>query len=184
MSNEGPQMPMTVEPLKPGDARQYRDLMLEGYAQAPDAFTSTAQERAAEPESWWAKRIADSSDLSVVFGAFVDQQLVGAVALEFSAKPKTKHKAHLIGMYVTPTARGTGAGTQLVQAAIGFARARAGTTVITLTVTEGNESAIRLYRGAGFFAFGTEPMAVRAPSGYIAKVHMWLQLKGADSAAG
>lgn len=158
--------------------------MLEGYAQEPDAFTSTPEERAAEPESWWVKRIADSSGLSVVFGAFVDGNLVGAAALEFSAKPKTKHKARLIAMYVSPWARGTGAGTQLVQAAIGFARARAGTTVITLTVTEGNESAIGLYREAGFVAFGTEPMAILASSGYKAKVHMWLRLQGVAAATG
>ncbi len=175
-------MPTTIEALITTHAPQYRALMLEGYAQAPDAFTSTPEERAAEPESWWIKRIADSSELSVVFGAFVDQQLVGAAALEFSAKPKTLHKAHLIGMYVSPRARGTGTGRQLVQAAVGFARARAGTTVITLTVTEGNESAIKLYRDAGFAAFGTEPMAIRTPSGYQAKVHMWLRLPGVDTA--
>ncbi len=173
----------TVEVLNPAHARQYRALMLEAYAQAPDAFTSTPEERAAEPESWWIKRIADSSGLSVVFGVFVDQRLVGAAALEFSTKSKTKHKAHLIGMYVAPTARGTGAGKQLVQAAIGFARARVGTTVITLTVTEGNTSAIGLYRGAGFVMFGTEPMAILAPSGYKAKVHMWLRLEGEGAAA-
>lgn len=177
-------MPITVDTLIPEQARQYRDLMLEAYAQAPDAFTSTAEERAAEPESWWVKRIADSSGLSVVFGAFVDRNLVGTVALEFSAKPKTRHKAHLMGMYVAPAARGTGAGTQLVQAAIEFARARAGTTVITLTVTEGNETAIGLYCGAGFVAFGTEPMAILAQSGYKAKVHMWLRLQGVDAAGG
>jgi len=177
-------MQTTIELLKPAHARQYRALMLEAYAQAPDAFTSTPQERAAEPESWWVMRIADSSGLSVVFGVFVDQHLVGAAALEFSAKHKTKHKALLIGMYVCPKARGTGAGRQLVRAAIGFARARAGTSVITLTVTEGNESAIKLYREAGFVAFGTEPMAILAPSGYKAKVHMWLWLQGMDAATG
>ena len=87
-------------------------------------------------------------------------------------------------MYVSPTARGTGAGTQLVQTAIEFARARAGTTVITLTVTEGNESAVKLYRRAGFAEFGTEPMALLAQSRYKAKVHMWLRLQGVDTAVG
>ncbi len=169
-------MPTTVQPLNPAHARQYRALMLEAYTQAPDAFTSTPQERAAEPESWWVRRIADPSGLSVVFGAFVERELVGAVALEFSAKPKTKHKARLMGIYVCSSARGSGAGRQLVVAAIGFARARVGTSVITLTVTEGNEPAIGLYRKAGFVAFGTEPMAILASSGYKAKVHMWLQL--------
>ena len=36
----------------------------------------------------------------VAFGDFEGSSLVGTVALEFSAKPKTKHKALVIGMYV------------------------------------------------------------------------------------
>jgi ribosomal protein S18 acetylase RimI-like enzyme len=162
-----------VAALVSGDAVRYRALMLEAYARAPDAFTSTPQEREAEPESWWVRRIADPSGASVVFGAFRDTALVGAVALEFSAKPKTRHKAHLIGMYVQPGARGTGAGTLLLDAAMAHLRTRRpDITVVVLTVTEGNLSAMRLYRSAGFAAFGTEPMAIRTPEGYRAKVHM------------
>jgi hypothetical protein len=95
-------MPTTVKILKPEHAGEYRTLMLEAYAEAPDAFTSTPEERAAEPESWWVKRIADSSGLSAAFGAYIEGSLVGTAALEFSAKPKTRHKALLIGMYVRP----------------------------------------------------------------------------------
>lgn len=162
-----------VAVLVSADAAHYRALMLEAYAQAPDAFTSTPQEREAEPESWWVRRIADPAGASVVFGAFQGQTLVGAVALEFSSKPKTRHKAHLIGMYVQPGVRGTGAGTLLLDAAMAHLRTRrADITVVVLTVTEGNRSAIRLYRSAGFAVFGTEPMAIRTPDGYRAKVHM------------
>ena len=99
--------------LKASDATQYRKLMLHAYEFAADAFTTTAAERAAEPESFWVKRIADPSGLSLAFGTFEGQELVGTVALEFSAKPKTKHKALVIGMYVSPEARGTGAGRAL-----------------------------------------------------------------------
>jgi ribosomal protein S18 acetylase RimI-like enzyme len=176
-------MQTTVQVLKPEHAREYRALMLEAYAQSPDAFTSTPEERAAEPEAYWTRRIADGSGHSVAFGAYVEEKLVGTAALEFSAKPKTKHKVLLIGMYVSPKARGRGLGKQLIQAAIHFVQARAGTTVITLTVTQGNESAINLYRAAGFAEFGTEPMAILTPSGYKAKVHMWLQVQGEGAAA-
>jgi len=50
---------MHVARLQPSDAPQYRELMLQAYELAADAFTSTAGERAAEPESFWVKRIAD-----------------------------------------------------------------------------------------------------------------------------
>jgi RimJ/RimL family protein N-acetyltransferase len=174
---------MQVELLNASDATRYRKLMLEAYELAADAFTSTAAERAAEPESFWVKRIADPSAMSVAFGAFEGQELVGTVALEFSAKPKTKHKALVIGMYVAPEARGTGAGRAMLEAAIEYARANEGTLQLTLTVTEGNAAAISLYKSAGFQPFGVEPMAILTPGGYKAKVHMWLPLHRDASAA-
>jgi ribosomal protein S18 acetylase RimI-like enzyme len=174
---------MQVALLNALNATQYRKLMLQAYELAADAFTSTADERAAEPESFWVKRIADSSGLSVAFGAFEGQELVGTVALQFSAKPKTRHKASVIGMYVSPRARGTGAGRALLQAAIGYAQARAGTLQLTLTVTEGNTPAKSLYKSAGFQSYGVEPMAILTPEGYKAKVHMWLSLQPNASAA-
>lgn len=175
-----------VAVLVSADAARYRSLMLEAYAQAPDAFTSTAQEREAEPEAWWVRRIADPAGASVVFGAFQGQTLVGAVALEFSAKPKTRHKAHLIGMYVQPVARGSGAGKLLLAAALAhLQKHRPAITVVVLTVTEGNMPALRLYRSYGFTAFGTEPMAIRTPDGYKAKVHMACRVgAAADTMAG
>lgn len=164
---------MHVTRLNPGDALPYRALMLEAYALAADAFTSTAEERAAEPESFWARRIADPSGLGVALGAFVGGRLVGTVALEFSAKPKTRHKALLIGMYVAPPARGQHVGGALMQAALQTAQARAGLRLLTLTCTEGNEAAISLYRRFGFQVFGVEPMAIFTPGGFKGKVHMW-----------
>ena len=169
--------------LKPSDARQYRELILEAYELAADAFTSTAEERVAEPDSFWIKRIADPRGLTAAFGAFKGHDLLGTVALEFSERPKTKHKALVIGMYVTPAARGKGAGRALMNAVVDHARAKEQILLLTLTVTEGNEPAINLYRSCGFHAFGVEPMAILKPSGYKGKVHMWLPLQRCPSAA-
>jgi GNAT superfamily N-acetyltransferase len=174
---------MHVARLQPSDAIQYRKLMLEAYELAADAFTSTAEERAAEPESFWVKRIADPRALSAAFGAFEGAELVGTVALEFSAKPKTKHKALVIGMYVSPTARGKKAGRALLDAAVQHAKTMEGIILLTLTATDGNEPAINLYLSAGFEVFGTEPMAILTPTGYKAKVHMWSPLTHARTAA-
>lgn len=173
---------MQIAPLTATDAPQYRELLLEAYVQAADAFTSTAEERRAEPMSWWAHRIAAPSGLSRSFGAFSEHLLVGTVALEFSAKPKTRHSALVIGMYVRPQARRLGAAALLMQAAIAAASARPGVRMLRLTVTEGNEPAIRLYESVGFAAWGVEPMAIQTAAGYKGKVHMALQLAGAEAA--
>ena len=169
--------------LQPADAPAYRTLMLEAYTQAADAFTSTAEERAAEPLSYWERRIADPAGLHFAFGAFVGPRLVGTVALEYSAKPKTRHSALVVGMYVKPAARRLGAGAMLMQSAIVAARAKPGLRILRLTVTQGNEAAIRLYESVGFSAWGVEPMAILTPSGYKGKVHMAMQLGGTATAA-
>lgn len=168
---------MHIRPLLARDAPQYRQLMLQAYELAADAFTSTAEERAQEPTSFWVKRIEDPTGLSAAFGAFDGDALVGTVALEFAAKPKTRHKALVIGMYVVPEARGTGAARSLLAEALAFARQRPGIRLVTLTVTEGNEPAIRLYRQAGFQAWGVEPEAILTPGGFKGKVHMALLLQ-------
>lgn len=167
---------MHIAHLAASDAQRYRALMLHAYSAAADAFTSTPEERAAEPDAWWVTRIADPKGLSIAFGAFHDDELIGTTTIEFSVQPKTRHKAHLIGMFVSEAARGLGAGKALVQAALAAARARPGVRVVTLTVTEGNLPAIALYESCGFKAFGTEPMAIATPDGFKSKVHMWLDL--------
>jgi ribosomal protein S18 acetylase RimI-like enzyme len=169
-------MTAQVQPLGTEHAAQYRALMLHGYQHEPDAFTAMPEERAGLPLAWWEQRIADARQDRLAFGALAEGKLVGAVALEFSPRPKTSHKAFLIGMYVLEAWRGQGLGRKLVDAALGHACRRAGTEVVTLTVTEGNAAAIALYQAAGFRSFGVEPMAMRTPSGFKAKVHMWRQL--------
>jgi ribosomal protein S18 acetylase RimI-like enzyme len=169
---------MHISTLIASDVPRYRELMLHAYAAAPDAFVATPEERAAEPESWWLRRAADPKGLSVALGAFHEGNLVGTVTLEFSARPKTRHKAQLIGMFVHESCRGLGAGAALVQAALVNARTRPDVEVITLTVTQGNAFAIGLYERFGFRAFGTEPMAIATPTGYKAKVHMWVPIGG------
>ena len=133
--------------------------------------------------SWWEKRIASPDGLSESFGAFAGTSLVGTVAIEYSAKPKTMHSALLIGMYLQPNSRRSGAASALVNAAILAAKARPEIQGIRLTVTEGNEPAIRLYKSVGFIAWGTEPQAIRTPSGFKGKVHMSLLFPRAATAA-
>lgn len=174
---------MRIVALTAVDAPKYRELMLEAYVEASDAFTSTAEERAREPLTWWIDRIASDAGLSQSFGAFVGEQLVGTVALEYSAKPKTRHAALVLGMYVRPSARRLGAGSRLMQAAIAAARARPGLLILRLTVTEGNDAAIGLYQSVGFSSWGVEPMAILTPSGHKAKVHMVMPLGRSETAA-
>ena len=173
---------MTVALLTASDAAPYKALMLHAYQHAADAFTSTPEERAKESDEWWGKRIAHPAGLTVTFGDFDGKELIGTVALEFSAKPKTRHKALIVGMYVLPSGRGKGSARALLQSAIEFCASRGDIRAIQLEVTEGNIPAINLYQSLGFAAYGIEPIAVLTPSGFRSKVHMWLGLQGSASA--
>jgi ribosomal protein S18 acetylase RimI-like enzyme len=152
--------------------------MLEAYERQPEAFISTVAERGALPLAFWETRIgAGSAPSELVLGAFVDDDLVGAVGLSFEKRLKAAHKANLFGMYVRPAARKLGLGRALIVAAQAEARARAGTIVIDLTVTAGNDAALRLYESCGFVAWGREPLAMELDGAFLAKVHMSCDLR-------
>ena len=174
---------MRISTLTPTDVAAYRTLMLEAYEKAPDAFTTTAAEREAEPESWWVNRMGSTVGLATAFGAWLGSSLVGTVALEYSAKPKTRHSALVLGMYVQPEHRGKGVGLALLNAAIAAASERPEVVVLTLTLTEGNAPALRLYRSAGFVSWGTQPQAIRTSTGLKGKVHMSLALSQSHAPA-
>lgn len=171
----------TVRRLQTDDASAYRALMLDAYARDPDAFTSSAAERAVLPLSWWQARLGGGPlAKEIVLGAFDDRSaLVGAAGVGFDTREKARHKAQLFGMVVLASHRTHGIGAGLVRAALAEARSRPGLRLVQLTVTQGNARAERLYERFGFLPFGVEPMAVAVGNDYVAKVHMWCDLRSA-----
>ena len=166
----------SIHRLVPENAIEYRDVMLEAYERHPDAFTSSASERAVLPMSWWETRLAGGEQPSnVVFGAFGERRLIGVAGLSFESREKTRHKATLFGMYVPLQFRHRGLGRQLVLTALAHAGNR-GVRIVQLTVTHGNHSAQALYEHCGFVQFGLEPFAVAVGARFVSKVHMWCDL--------
>lgn len=162
-----------IERLGADAVEPYRALMLQAYAESPDAFTATVEERAGKPLSFWLQRLGEGAEADECsFGAWCDGRLVGAVSLERQTRPKTRHKALLLGMYVEPGQRGQGLGRQLVAALLAEARRRAGLRQIALTVTEGNVAAEALFQACGFARFGVEPLAIRDGDRFLNKIHM------------
>ena len=146
--------------------------MLHAYGHAADSFTSTPQERALESDSWWRGRIVDPSGLTWVWGAFAGAELVGTVAVEYTAKTKTRHKGLIVAMFVHENFRGQGLARKLMRAAIEHGMARQGLRVLQLEVTQGNAPAEQLDQSLGFEPLGVDPMAVLNANRYQSKVHM------------
>jgi len=64
---------------------QYRDLMLQGFRDHPDAFTSTYEERCDMPPDWWQSRLGALGQSSFVMGAVQgDGTLLGIAGLEMT----------------------------------------------------------------------------------------------------
>ena len=161
---------MAIELLNPSHAKAYRHLMLEAYALHPEAFVSTIARREQLPLSWWEAKLDD--ELSALFGAFVDSQLVGMVGLAFEPWEDARHKATLFGLYVTRAFRGQGLGEDLVQAVLSLAEQEPEIKVIELTVSAGSDAALALYQRCGFEQSGLEDSAIRVGEVYYDRVHM------------
>lgn len=173
---------MQVIRLTPAHATEYRAIMLQAYADEPEAFTATVSEREPLPLEWWTSRVSDHpNSAELVFGAFVGARLVGVAGLRFERRERTMHKASLFGMFVLPRFRGRGIARALVGAVLERAESTPGTHVVQLGVTQPNAAALRLYESCGFRPFGTEPYAIKVGERFVSFVHMWCAV-GPDAA--
>jgi ribosomal protein S18 acetylase RimI-like enzyme len=163
---------IAIRELKSLDGGVYRALMLRGYSEHPDAFTSTFEERATKPIEWWTRRLQDPT--SITLGAFdVGDALIGTVRLEQFQRARERHKIHLAAMYVMKDYAGKGIGRRLVDEALISSRKMGGIETMSLTVTSDNLAALRLYGKTGFQEFGREKRAVKTEAIYHDKLYMW-----------
>lgn len=158
---------MNVRPLRTTDTGAYRELRAESLLDTPLAFSASPgddvmQQRLIEPTSGW-----------ILFGAFDGERLVGAAGFLRESRRKAAHKAHLWGMYVTPSHRQRGIGGMLLEAVVEHARA---TRVEWLHLGVSTDAARRLYERAGFVAWGTERDALRHDGLSADEVRMALRL--------
>ena len=152
--------------LAPADAALYRDIRLEALRTASEAFGSTFEAESAQPESWFADRLGNST----VLGAFRDGELVGMAGFAVQQGPKRAHKGLLWGMYVRPAVQGAGIGRRLVAAILELARQQV--ELIQLTVVKDNARARSLYASQGFLDYGTERNALKEDGRYFDEVLM------------
>lgn len=141
-----------------GDAAALRALRLEALQRHPEAFGADYDQTAAQPESYWAERIAAGyADNNLrTFVAATERELVGMLTVGREQLPKMRHGATIWGVYVRAEWRGRGLGARLVTRAVEWARAE-GAQVVKLAVVTTNTAAIRCYARCGFSVYGVEP---------------------------
>ncbi|QQO20056.1 GNAT family N-acetyltransferase [Bradyrhizobium diazoefficiens] len=158
--------------LTSADAALYRAIRLEALAAHPEAFSSTLAREQEQPLAWFAERLTTSD----VFGAFIDDEIVGVAGFRRQDGPQTMHKADLWGMYVRQSAGRAGIGRRLVDTVV--AHAAKHVEKLQLTVASRNEAALRLYAAAGFVEYGREVKALKQNGRYFDEVLMELFVNG------
>ena len=167
--------------LGAADAGAFQALRLRGLRESPAAFGSTLEEEVGRSIEEVAERLAElrSVPRRATFGAFDENgSLLGVAACVQQGGIKMRHKANVFAMYVSPDARGRGVGRALVARLIEHARGWEGVERLTLTVTDTQQTARRLYLAAGFQVFGSEPDGLRQDGKPTTMEYMTLSLRG------
>jgi RimJ/RimL family protein N-acetyltransferase len=149
-------MPVSYRRLSPEDAPVYKVIRLEGLRVAPRAFLSTLEEESALTLDAYRTRLGTVDNATI--GAFMDGALVGIGTILRETRTRTRHKGDIVGMYVTPSARGAGVASGIMERLIAHGRSL-GLRVIRLELAAENASARRLYERFAFKEYGHEPRA-------------------------
>ena len=157
---------LQIRRLGSSDAALYREIRLEALRKNPEAFGSTFEIESAQPLAWFEAVVARAD----IFGAFLDDVLVGIAGYAAQEGSKRAHKAQLWGMYVRAAGRNLGLGERLVAAVLDHARGRV--EAVQLTVVSDNAAARRLYDAMGFVEYGYEKRALKQDGRYYDEVLM------------
>jgi ribosomal protein S18 acetylase RimI-like enzyme len=156
---------MQIRLLESNHASIYRNLRLEALQTHPEAFSSSYEEEKEFPLEIFESRLKEQD--SFTFGAFDNEQLIGAVTLALEKKNKLKHRANIVAMYVDPEKRRFGIGKSLMLEAINKAKTMESIKQIYISVASNNEPAKKLYYSLGFETYGKDKRALKIDSTYF-----------------
>ena len=136
-------MQFTVEKANPDEWERVREIRIRALTDSPDAFGSTLEREERFEEIDWRNRL-NQEGVATFIATLGKGQDIGLV----TGAPYDE-VAGLFSMWVSPEARGTGVGKQLVEVVVDWA-ASEGFPRILLDVADHNVAAIALYKSIGF----------------------------------
>ena len=169
-------MDIYIRRLEIKDVDAYFALRLQGLQEDATSFASTYSEEKETGLSFFSKVLRRRDNDNVMFGAFIQHQLVGVIGIFREDKIKVHHKGNIWGMYVDGPYRRKGIARKLLDTAIAHAKDPMQCLILYLTVEAANAGARHLYESVGFTAWGTEPYALRMGDKLYDEVHMALVL--------
>lgn len=162
---------MIVRNLTADDLSAYRELHRFGMAESPNGFVDVEATDAARPDSEVEAMLTRGDG----WGVFDGERLIGKLTIDALIYPSLSHTWWIHAVYVHPDARGTGASSKLIKAAIAHAQSR-GASRIALWVNGVNAHAKGLYERMGFRQTGHIPGGIKVDGAYVDDVLMSLEL--------
>lgn len=156
---------MNIRVVRAEDVQAAQAIRLRSLREHPEAFGSSYEDEALLTPESLVERLRPTADRRL-FGAWVDEALVGTLHFSRSTGKKIRHRAGLGAMYVAPERRGRGIGRALLTTAIAYARTLLDLEQVILAVTVGNEAARALYLTAGFTPTFVEKRYIKVDSVY------------------
>jgi ribosomal protein S18 acetylase RimI-like enzyme len=160
--------------LKPDDIETIRSVRLEGLKNHPENFGADHDHEASQPLEWWLRRMGSGKS----FGVWIDGDLAGLTVFARHAERKHAHQGVIGAVYVRPQYRGKGVGDALIRAALEEAAEHV--EHVTLTVTESNATAFRLYERNGFKVVGRLPASIRVDGKDYDELSMHRRVSSSD----
>jgi ribosomal protein S18 acetylase RimI-like enzyme len=145
-----------IRAAEPSDWEAVRDIRLRSLREEPDAYASEYQTEARFEPDQWKQRLATASS----YLAFDDDHALVGIATGLDVRDGD---TYIVGMYVTPDARGSGCAHQLLDAIAELTVRRQGKRLV-LEVAASNIRATRFYRSYGFVETGRRRALDRDPS--------------------
>lgn len=139
--------PLVVRRTRAEDWAALRAIRLEALADTPDAFGSTYHGTLEHSDERWRTLVVEQCYFLAERGG----RVVGMISGGLNERCPGTH--WIYGMYVTPSARGTGVAERLVEAVVAWARAQ-GAPALFLQVTGSLPRARAFYARAGFVPTG------------------------------
>jgi len=167
---------ITTRLLESNDAERFKALRLQAVENSPPSFWPTREEEQARTIEQTVARIQTTST-QAVFGAFVDDALVGIMGVRRESLSQLGHKATIWGVFVDPAQRGKGIAQVLLTETTAFAVREWGVTQLMLCVNSENTVAKKLYSTHGFITFGVEPRAMQVEGRFYDEEHMFKRLE-------
>jgi len=139
---------LQIKKLPPERWKEFKEIRLYALENDPLAFGSSYEEEINFHDDLWKSRLKNA------LFAVHDDRPVGMVVFLINPKTKLNHVAEIFGVYVKEEYRGKKIGKQLIESAINLIRQNKSVIKIKLTVTDVQDSAIKLYSSFGFKVVG------------------------------